>query len=151
MCIKVRKSRCRITPQENDHKFQMKLLPSLRYDQIGHGETRPKIGLKWCASCAISRSQGMKVQNVQIVDIVQEICFKTNRLNWSNPKNVNGFCGYIPKILWLLLSTCNIRDASASKNGQLSMSTLHETHCHQASDGLWRKNDLVPIAMQWVI
>ena len=26
-----------------------------------------------------------------------------------------GFCGYLPRILWLLLSTCNLRDASASK------------------------------------
>ena len=40
MCIKVRKSRCRITPQENDQKFLMKLLPSLpiRYNLIGYGE-----------------------------------------------------------------------------------------------------------------
>ena len=28
-------------------------------------KTRPKIGLKWCASCAISRSYGMKVQRFQ--------------------------------------------------------------------------------------
>ena len=31
----------------------------------------------------------------------------------------NGFCGYIPRILWLLLSTCNLRDASASKKLRL--------------------------------
>ena len=45
MCIKVRKSRCRITPQENDHKFLMKLLPSLplKYDQACYGEKRSQI------------------------------------------------------------------------------------------------------------
>ena len=31
----------------------------------------------------------------------------------------NGFCGYIPRILRLLLSTCNPRDASASKKLRL--------------------------------
>ena len=33
------------------------------FEQYGYGkpkETRPKIGLKWCASCAISRSKGFK-------------------------------------------------------------------------------------------
>ena len=36
-----------------------------------------------------------------------------------------GFFGYIPRILWLLLSTCDLRDASASKNMQCNILTAY--------------------------
>ena len=45
-----------------------------------------------------------------------------------NLKNLTGFCGYIPRILWLLLSNMDLRYASASRILQIcKISTLTAT------------------------
>ena len=72
-------------------------------------------------------------KNVDIVDIIEivhaVVMVQSQKRDMDSVVIYQGFCGYIPRILWLLLSTCDLRDASASKNITYFAIKIFSTFC----------------------